>query len=447
MEKTRQSSSPALFSWQRTHALSLELALRKHGVAKDGSDTGTGKTVVAMEVARRLGKHPVVVCPKSVIPAWKEWYAKFFPDMEDFPVFNYEALRVNRPKTPLISRQNKPRGKGSFTWHIDTDKAFIIFDEDHRCKGSKSLNSKMLIAARRQNIPLMLLGATSCTDPTEMLALGYALGLHKVTNFWCWCLNNGCKKGWFGGLEFSQKDAEYYLRPIHKHIYGSRGSRLRTKDIPDFPQTMITADSYAVDYPDKVDAIYERLAELEDKKSEDDPDNPLVAQLRARQEVELLKVPIFVELASDAIHEGNAVAIFVSFRDTLDEIVKGLKKRGHYGVTIHGDDTTKSRKDACEAFGEGQWVYCVSTISAGGVGISLHDTSGERPRVALISPTFSAVDLKQALGRVHRAGSKTKSVQRIIFAAGTVEDRVCAAVRKKLHNLDLINDDELNPIL
>ena len=37
-------------------------------------------------------------------------------------------------------------------------------------------------------------------------------------------------------------------------------------------------------------------------------------QLRARQEVELLKVPLFESLARDALEEGNAVTIFLNFR-------------------------------------------------------------------------------------------------------------------------------------
>ena len=86
-------------------------------------------------------------------------------------------------------------------------------------------------------------------------------------------------------------------------------------------------------------------------------------------------------------------------------------------------------------------------VQAGGTGLSLHDLNGKHPRVSLISPNFSAVDLKQVLGRVHRAGAKSTAVQKIVFANDTVEMRVCRAVRKKLNNLDLINDDEMNPIL
>jgi hypothetical protein len=79
--------------------------------------------------------------------------------------------------------------------------------------------------------------------------------------------------------------------------------------------------------------------------------------------------------------------------------------------------------------------------------LSLHDVNGKHPRVSLISPSFSAIDLKQALGRIHRAGAQSPAVQKIIFAEGTVEMRVCRLVRKKLNNIDLINDDEMNPLL
>lgn len=63
--------------------------------------------------------------------------------------------------------------------------------------------------------------------------------------------------------------------------------------------------------------------------------------------------------------------------------------------------------------------------------------------MTLISPGFSAVQLKQALGRVHRANARSKSVQRVVFAAGTVEEQACEAVRAKLANIALLNDGDL----
>ena len=54
-----------------------------------------------------------------------------------------------------------------------------------------------------------------------------------------------------------------------------------------------------------------------------------------------------------------------------------------------------------------------------------------------------AVAMRQATGRVWRESSKTKSIQKILFVSGTIEEKVCENVRKKLDNLDLLNDGDL----
>ena len=215
-----------------------------------------------------------------------------------------------------------------------------------------------------------------------------------------------------------------------------------------FPETLITADSYDVANPKEIDKIYDEMRDelgVLAERASDDSDSPLVAQLRARQQVELLKVPTFLELANDAHAAGNSVVIFVSFRQTLEALSDRLVDEVDGLVTIHGDQSDEDRAEVLRTFQSDEARVCVCMIQAGGTGLSLHDEHGRHPRVSLVSPTFSAIELRQALGRVHRANGKSKSVQRIVFAAGTVEDRVCRSVRMKLNNLDRINDDELTP--
>ena len=111
------------------------------------------------------------------------------------------------------------------------------------------------------------------------------------------------------------------------------------------------------------------------------------------------------------------------------------------------ESSEEERQENVDRFQNNESKVCLAMIQAGGVGLSLHDERGIRPRVSLVSPSFSAIEFRQTLGRIHRAGGKSPAIQKIVFAAETVEMRVCAAIRGKLHNLDLINDDELNPIL
>ena len=437
----QQSTCPKLFDWQEAHARKLSDALTVFGYAKDGSDTGTGKTVVALSVAKDLGLTPFVVCPKSVVPSWKEWIQKFYPSSTNY-VLNYESLV--RGKTEYYKRKGSQR-----LWTLHPERVLLIFDEDHRCKGAKSENAKMMIAAKSRGLITLSLGATSCNSPIEMRALGYLLEMHDDRGWWNWCLKNGCKRGTFGGLTFTGNKSA--LKRIHDHIYKEgRGSRLKITDLPpgSFPDGVVIPEGYDVGSTNEIEKIYHdlwvKLEEIESKKSDDD--NPLTLQLRARQEVELLKVPVLEELARDALEADNSVVIFVNFRETLEALLRRLSGTHEISV-IEGSQSGVARDLEVKRFQRDESRICLVTTQAGGTGLSLHDVNGKHPRVSLISPSFSAIDLKQALGRIHRAGAQSPAVQKIIFAEGTVEMRVCRLVRKKLNNIDLINDDEMNPLL
>jgi superfamily II DNA or RNA helicase len=440
-----QSTCPKLFDYQKEHSEKLITSLLVNGYAKDGSDTGTGKTVVALTVARRLGLSPFVICPKSVVPSWKEWMDKF--SFSSAEVFNYEKIRNGNTEFYSKNKQTKRAGK----WLLDPAKALLIFDEDHRCKSAKSENSKLMIAAKERGIPTLSLGATSCSNPIEMRALGYLLDMHTDTGWWNWCLKNGCKRGVFGGLTF--KGYASVLKRLHDHIYKEgRGSRIRIKDLPpgSFPDNVILADGYDLGEVRKdVDLIYSDLkAELDAlaARKEEDEDTPLNIQLRARQEVELYKVPIFEELAKDAIESGNSVVVFVNFRATMEALTKRLSGVAKLSF-VYGAQDMGTRHSEIKKFQRDETRICICIMQAGGTGVSLHDERGDYPRVSLISPSFSAIDLRQALGRIHRATGVTPSIQKIVFANDTVEMRVCEAVRAKLNNIDLINDDEMNPVI
>ena len=430
-------ASPELYDWQKSHATRLLKSLYAHGYAKDGSDTGTGKTYIALHVAKYLRLTPFVVCPKAVVPSWKEAMEAF-----GFKVpFAHSYDKIRRGGTEFYNGR---------VWTLKRSKVLLIFDEDHRCKSSKSKNAKLMLHAKTGGMQVLSLGATSCTNPTEMRALGYLLDMHDDRGWYKWCLKNGCKRGLFGGLVFN--NSKTVLKRLHDHIYKlGRGSRIKIGDLPDgaFPKGVITVDGYDIPNTGEIKLIYDDLrASLLDLHSrmESDDDSAIVAQLRARQQVETLKIPLLEELARDGYDSGNSVVLFVNFRDTVETLLKRLAGLCEISL-IHGGQDGHERDKEVKKFQSDKSRICICTVQAGGTGLSLHDVNGDYPRLSLISPNFSAIDFKQTLGRIHRAGAKSPAVQKVIFANGTVEMRVCNAVRSKLRNIDLINDDEMNPIL
>lgn len=420
-----------LLPYQSPHAERVEKAFREHRLAIDGSDPGVGKTYVAAHVAKTNASQVLVVCPKVSIPPWRKILSGFGVPILD--VVNYEKLRTGKTLHGFWNQRKQ------FTWFVP-EGTLVIFDEVHRCKGRDSQNAKMLRDAK--GLPLLLLSATLAENPMELRAVAHVAGLSDWHSFWSWLLRNGCKKGRFG-LEFN-KHRQDVLAKLHEELFVRRGSRIRIADLGDqFPETQITAE--ALDFGDEIDRIYKEmdaeLSALEERAENDKPAQALTIALRARQQVELCKVPGIVSLAQDFLDEGKSVVVFTNYRATLDALCAKLKTE----CAIHGGQTAEERQDCIDKFQANQERVIVVNIVAGGVSLSLHDIHNTNPRVALVCPTYSATDLRQSLGRVHRSGG-SKSLQRILFAAGTIEEKICARVSAKLERLDLLNDGDLNTL-
>ena len=72
-------------------------------------------------------------------------------------------------------------------------------------------------------------------------------------------------------------------------------------------------------------------------------------------------------------------------------------------------------------------------MRSGGVGISLHhDRPTTKPRHIILPPTWSAIDLAQALGRVHRLTTISDTTQEVLWYAETREQDVKKRVELKL---------------
>ena len=112
-------------------------------------------------------------------------------------------------------------------------------------------------------------------------------------------------------------------------------------------------------------------------------------------------------------------------------------------VTIRGGQSAKARQAAIDAFQNDTARIIVCNIAAGGVGVSLHDLNGKHARESFISPNYNAIQIHQSLGRIYRAGAASDAVQKVVFAAGTIEEVACERVQAKLHNLALLNDGDL----
>lgn len=433
-----------LRTWQVDAAGKLVSAIKKWNCAIDGSDMGVGKTYTAVAVARELDYNILVICPKAVVSAWGNVLYKHFK-MNDrvLGIVNYEKLKSGNKNSKIASYVlSRTSNKRVFTWKIPK-KTLIVWDESQKLKNWKTQNTKMCLSALKEQFPMLFCSATNATNPLEMRVVGQALKIFKGGNkdYYRWARENGVYDGPFG-LKFNN-DAKILVQ-LHHVIFDGHGVRLRRDTIPNFPKSEIISTVYDMDEVEvkKINQIYvDMKAELRrlEKIKKGDGDSSLTIRLRARQAAELIKVPLFVDMAEDAMEQGFSVVIFVNFTDTISAIANRLNTK----CIFDGQTPEKDRIEHVARFQSDDERVIIINIASGGAGLSLHDLNGKYPRLSLISPNDSAVLMRQCLGRIWRDNAKTKSIQKIIFVANTVEEEVCENVNSKLNNLDLLNDGDL----
>lgn len=435
-----------LHPWQVGAVSKIVASLKKWGAAVDGSDIGIGKTYTATAVARELDMDIMVVCPKSVKESWKRVIKTHFKMWgKCVGIINYEFLRTGKTDSIFASYvKRRDTHRKEFVWKIPKN-TLIVWDEAQKLKNAKTKNSEMCMSALKQGYKMVFCSATIATNPLELRTVGQCIQLFKNNKqYYEWAYAHGVTRGRFG-LEF--RGNVEALKKLNNDIFINRGVRLNRDTIPNFPESQIIAECYEMENEDqdKINSAYKEmqleLLKIEKLFKKDKKSNVLTAMLRMRQSVEMIKIPLFIEMVQEALENNMSVAVFLNFTESINALAERLNTK----CIVNGEAKyVKFREQNIDDFQSDKQRVILINIAAGGAGISLHDVTGKHPRLALISPSYSAVNMRQATGRVWRDSAKSKSVQKIVFVSGTVEEKVCNSVNQKLANLDLLNDGDMN---
>ncbi len=454
---TSKLDTTGLLDPQIPHAMTLLNALFTDGVACDLSETGVGKTYVASWIAKQFKSPIVVIAPKSVLPTWEKVLNLF--GVKANILINYEKL--TRGGTPYL-RFNEPKKGDQDKYRYQLVRmtlptgSLVILDEAHKCKGVTSLNAGLMISLKRQGYKVLSLSATQATNPTEMRAFGYISNLHNLYSWKSWCLDNGAEEvGRWGALGFDSdsEQSQDKMKKCHDNLFNFQkiSSRLTREAMGAlFPENQVVADAYDLGSNNpKIQAVYDQM-EMEISRLEEGTANysshVFAEMVKARRRAEMLKVPLFQEMFEDLYDEGKSVVVFLNYMESIDALTSRLlendKFKGKIGF-IHGEQSFKARWKDVDDFQADKLRGLICNLKAGGVALSFHDLIGKHGRASLISPSFSAVDMLQALGRVHRQGGKTPCYQRIVFASGCIEEHACNRVQSRLNNLSCLVDGDL----
>ena len=505
-----------LRSFQIEHVQNLQWAIEHNTIAFDGSDTGTGKTYTAAALAKNRGLSIIVICPKSVIPTWYKVLGeldveilmivnyetlkngKYYTSLSNYHEDEREEcpyITITREVVYDSMTQEPIRTKNGSTkmqvtdiqWNFPND-TLVVFDEAHKGKNGlnavmPTINSRLMVSTKQyfskeRNVFGVFLSATITDKMANFDVISFLLGMYKPY----------IKKSYKMFLRDMTSDPTRLLEAVHTKIFPRLGSRMNIKRIKEsgnlsFKENIIRARAYAMDQDtyDQIEnahiKIKNALTQLRTRMLTDGP-HPLVVILRERQRIELLKVPIFVSLikyylgldelpedyrsSEDPIVDDKCmidtpknVAVFCSFNETIGLLASKLTDGGvplSKLDFIQGGQTGEERSDIINKFQNNELNVLICNSEAGGVGISLQDLLGKQ-RVAFHNPTWSAVTLKQGLGRIYRADALSDAIQFIVYAKTPaafddvsepgIEEMMCANVNEKMRNVALLNDGDL----
>mgnify|MGYP003553311118 FL=1 len=411
------------FKYQRKHIDRLTQILETKRGAFDLSATGTGKTLCALTVAKELGRPAAVVAPLGTLPGWRRTAEALGMPLVSV---NYESLTKARG---FVTPQEIKLPKN----------ALVIYDEAHKCKNHKTGNAKAMLRIARSGYKILALSATIAHHAGHLRAWNDAFNLANTNSFSAFMYACGYyyeQSKWGGAwLPKSENSVDVTRRRIAPFV-----SAMTIEDAGEmFKENSVSVEVVSSQEDPALKKAYEeyfRALRAGDKKTTGDH---LVKELRARQASEKAKIPYILDKADELTEEGFSVVLFCCFNETIDELQRNLA--GHLPAVIRGGQSPAAREVERKRFQENKTRVILCNLQAGGVGLDLHDLHGQ-PRYSIILPDWSAVSIKQALGRIHRAGAKSPAIQQILYSDVEVEKRMAEAVRAKLHNLDTLHDSE-----
>ena len=401
--------------------------------------------ISALEVG---AKKVLIVCPASMKITWERELAMFnetgiivsgsrWPHVGKFTIINYEILKnfhtIGKPKK---------EGDPQYTNIIDENYDLLIMDEAHKVKNPKAQRTKLINdIVTKGNIEKvwLLTGTPIANKPMDFFNL-LKLVKSPLADNWKFYAQRYCDAKRFYKVIKGVKrqiwitDGASNLDELGIRTKNNLLRRLKT-DVLDMPDKTINTMYH--DMSKRAWADYENLwEEYLEKRAEEGKRTALNKDLvelgLLRKFIAMEAIPKTIELAEDAIEQGQKIVIFTTFTDELEELAEHF---GNKCVTHNGRMNSTEKQKSVDKFQNNKKCNVfIGNITSAGVGITL--TEG----TVVIFNSFSWVpgDNEQAEDRCFRIGQKNNvSVYYQLFR-GTISFVMWYSVMNKQKNIDKI---------
>ena len=345
-----------------------------------------------------------------------------------FIITNIESLRNPAVITELNKRND-----------ID----MIVVDEIHKCANPTSQQSKGLLKLSAE-IKIAMTGTPLMNTPMDLYLPLKWLGYEQ--NAFYSFRNHYAIMGGFGGYQvMGYRNLDELQEKLSKVMI-----RHRKEDVLDLPEKL-----YIDEYVEMNNAQAKIYFEIQ-KAIKDDIDrikispDPLGQLIRLRQAtgypgilsstvLDSAKLDRLIELADDAIGNGQKVVIFSNWTQMTDKINEVMSYK-YKGIIITGQISTEQRALAINRFqNDDRYVYAVGTIGAMGTGITL--TAGTV--VIFVDEPWTKAAYDQAVDRCHRIGTTENITIYNLITKDTIDERVHEILTQKGELSDAIIDGNI----
>lgn len=460
-----------LYDYQKPHCEKIVKSLKTRKSYIDCSTMGTGKTVMALYIAKTLKLDIYVICPVSMKEVWETTAKRYKIKIID--IISYQTLRGVKDKKmshKYLTREDKKEiknGKDNKTTkykiteemrEIIEKGVLCIFDEIQNVK-NKTAQAKActtITSNIKGRSRIALLSATPI-DKVEQISNVYKMmGILKENEELTTTGSFG-RDFEYSGLQkiidiskkinlketikiineigintkTGNKIAYELLTKIMKEEYINIAIKPKRQeiesDIKDGEYNL--TPTYMKKIKEGIDLIHLSVI-MKDNKI--DKIDDISGVMKGMHKIEQAKMKIITRITREKLKERRRkVIIYVNYKDSIETLREKLIE--YEPLIMDGSTKQKERMNITKKFNYANSKYrvLIANMKVGGTGISLHDTDGRYPRTMYIVPTYSIMDLHQATGRVNRAGNKSRPEIRFIYSKMKESSLINALARKK----------------
>ena len=408
-----------------------------------GDQPGLGKTLQAIGTVTIARAYPcLVICPAALKINWQREFKKFagkqalilddknrdtwqrYVEMKCCDIFitNYESLKkffvlAVKPDARLTMKSI------TFDPRINLFKSVVI-DESHKCKSTKTQQSKFVEGiCRGKEYILELTGTPVVNDNTDLIQqlkiMGRLEDFGGYKNYVERFCNGPRKASNLKELNWRLWTSCFFRREKAKVL-----TQLPDKTRQYIEMDITTRDEYRKAEADLINYLRQYKGKT-DKEIEKSMRGEVMVRMGILKAISARgKIRAAAEFIHDVIDGGEKLIVFAF----LKEVVLEMKKLFPEAVTVTGEDNARQKQAAVDAFqNDPECKLIILNYKSGGTGLTLTASS----RVAFIEFPWTFSDCEQAEDRAHRNGQKNNVNCYYFLGKDTIDEYMYKVIQTK----------------